>query len=95
MGRRSGIWPWLVWSPCLAGKRYISKAVLNSIRKLIKKKKKHLVWEETVPPKWISVCLSSVQLDPESRQDLACGGDQHLGASGKAKDDEKSQRTSS
>lgn len=31
------------------------------------KKKKNLVWEETVPPKQISRCLRSVQSDPESR----------------------------
>lgn len=31
------------------------------------------------------MCLSSVQLDPESRQDLACGGDQHLVLQGKLK----------
>lgn len=31
------------------------------------KEKKPLVWEETVPPKRISMCLRSVQSDPKSR----------------------------
>lgn len=37
MGSRNGVWPWLVWSLCLAGKSYILKALLNS--KEMKKKK--------------------------------------------------------
>lgn len=29
-GSRNGIWPWLIWTPCLAGKKRVLKAVLNS-----------------------------------------------------------------